>query len=88
MAETTRWLEYGDTVGDDRVEATIRETTTDDDTPDVVRTGTIERDALDLLDTHEDIAAQEQTENGVKLTGLNNRVEDRLLATFEESKAA
>lgn len=88
MAETTRWLEFGEDVGEDRLDATIRETAVDDSEdapPDVVRTGTIARDAFELLDTHEDVAAQDQRERSVKLTGLDPQVEDRLLSTFEES---
>lgn len=83
-----RWFEYGERISDVRVEAVIRTTYETDphesevQTPDV-RRGTIEIDALELLQEDEEIAENMRPDGRVLLSGLSSDAEERLLDTFE-----
>lgn len=85
--ETTRWFEYGEPTGDGRVAATVRTTyqTGPNEKPcdDDVERGTVAFDALDLIETDEEIQQHTHDDGSVLLSGLSAETEERLLETFD-----
>jgi len=92
MANPTRWFEYGEPTGNDRVEATIRTTyqtgPNERSREDDVRRGTVSYDALDLLDNDEEIAEHIHDDGSVLLSALSADAEERLLTTFQEREGS
>lgn len=88
MSQPTRWLEFGEPIGDDRVEAVRRtsyETGPNEELrePDVVR-GTLPIERLDLLE--DDRVGEHLHQDGsIMLSGLDDETEDELLEGWERT---
>ena len=87
MAQNTRWFAYGEPTGNDRVKAEIRtayqtgpnEPPRDDD----VKTGTVEYEALEMMDEHGEVQEHTHEDGSVMLSGLSPETEEEFLETFE-----
>jgi len=86
-AQITRWFEYREPTGNARVEAVIRTTyqTGPSERPrdDDVQHGTVEYDALDVMEQNEEVQHHTHDDGSVMLSGLSEETEDELLETFK-----
>lgn len=85
--QTTRWFEYGEPVGDRRVEAWVRTTyQTGPNEPtreDEIERGLIDFEGLDLLEQDNEVQQHIHDDGSLLLSGLSVETEDRLLDHFE-----
>lgn len=90
MVNQTRWFEYGEPTGNDRVEVIIRTVyqTGPGEVPreDDVQHGTISIDALNRLDTDEEIREHVHSDGSVLLSALSVDAEERLLETLQKRR--
>lgn len=89
MAQVTRWFEYGEPVGNQRVEATLRttyETGPNESRDDDVEEGTVGYAALDVLEENEEVQYHTHDDGSVMLSGLSAEAEEELLATWRSAE--
>ncbi|WP_143420970.1 hypothetical protein [Halorubrum halodurans] len=89
MTVQTEWLEIGEPASNDRVTVRIRTTyeTGPQEQPrnDDVELGTIRSDALELIETNDELQRHIQEDGSVHLGAVSDNVREELLDTFEPS---
>lgn len=87
MATATHWLEYGEPIDNDRVEARIRtewETGPNGLRSDNVELGTIPMELLDVIEGHE----HQHEDGSLLLSALDSDERERIEDAFEKSISA
>ncbi|WP_143420975.1 hypothetical protein [Halorubrum halodurans] len=87
MTVQTEWFEPGEPTGNERINARIRTTyeTGPQEQPrnDDVQLGTISYEALELMESNDEIQQHVHDDGSVHLGALSDNAREELLATFE-----